>query len=122
MKIIGIEGLTNEQVDQEIARGGKFVMFTWVVSVLIMTFKRPSDVYFIRAGESSLGKALPFILISLVAGWWGFPFGLIYTPISIVQNLSGGKDVTSSLVSAARAPAAAARPAGPSTGAPLNPR
>lgn len=33
-------------------------------------------------------------MLSLLFGWWGFPFGLIYTPISLFQSLSGGKDIT----------------------------
>jgi len=33
-------------------------------------------------------------LISLLVGWWGFPWGLIYTPMTLIQNLGGGKDVT----------------------------
>jgi DNA-directed RNA polymerase subunit RPC12/RpoP len=29
------------------------------------------------------------LLISLVAGWWGFPWGLILTPVQITRNLVG---------------------------------
>ena len=35
-----------------------------------------------------------YTLVSLVFGWWGFPFGLIYTPMALITNLSGGRDVT----------------------------
>jgi hypothetical protein len=59
-----------------------------------MTFKRPSSIYFIRADENAVGKGLPFSLISLVAGWWGLPWGPIYTIRSFSNNFSGGKDVT----------------------------
>ena len=43
MKIIGVEGLTNEQVNDEVGRGGRFVMYQYCISVLVMTFKRPSS-------------------------------------------------------------------------------
>ncbi len=124
MKIIGMEGLTDEQIDAELRNGAKFVIFSYVISVLIMTYKRPTDVYFIRAGESAVGKALPFIAISLALGWWGFPFGLIYTPWSIVENLGGGKDVTSQLLASIgkTAPARAPMQAAAGGSAPLTPR
>jgi hypothetical protein len=28
-------------------------------------------------------------LLSLVAGWWGFPWGIIMTPVQIARNLAG---------------------------------
>jgi hypothetical protein len=94
MQILGVEGMTVEQVHRELSRGGKFVLFEYCISILILTFKRPSDIYFIRAGESAVAKSLQFTLLSLVAGWWGFPWGPIYTISSVVTNLGGGRDVT----------------------------
>lgn len=98
MQILGVEGLTVEQVHRELQRGGKFVLFEYCISVIILTFKRPSDIYFIRAGESAAMKSLQFTLLSLVAGWWGFPWGPIYTISSVVTNLGGGRDVTSDVM------------------------
>jgi hypothetical protein len=98
MQILGVEGMTVEQVHRELARGGKFVLFEYCISVIILTFKRPSDIYFIRAGESAAMKSLQFTLLSLVAGWWGFPWGPIYTISSVVTNLGGGRDVTSDVM------------------------
>lgn len=94
----GLEGLSVEQVQQEVARGGKFVTFSYAMSFLIITLKRSSNVYFIRAGENTFGKSLPYTILSMVLGWWGFPWGLIYTPMAIFQNLSGGNDVTALLL------------------------
>lgn len=90
----GIEGLTVEQVQEEVSRGGKFVHFTYCMSFLIITLKRPSEVHFIRAGQGTFGASLPYTILSLFLGWWGFPWGFIYTPMAIIQNLSGGTDVT----------------------------
>jgi hypothetical protein len=98
MQILGVEGMTVEQVHRELARGGKFVLFEYCISVIILTFKRPSDIYFIRAGESAAMKSLQFTALSLVAGWWGFPWGPIYTISSVVTNLGGGRDVTSDVM------------------------
>jgi hypothetical protein len=130
MAIQGLEGLSDAQIDAEIANGGKFVVYSYCISILVMTFKRPSDIFFLRAGESGVGKGMPYTLISLFAGWWGFPFGLIYTPMAIAQNLGGGKDVTQVLLASMKRPMPVRAAAGagggsmqpPNTGAPLNPR
>ena len=94
MKIRGIENLTNDELNFELQRGAKFVLYQYCVSALIITFKRGSDIYFLRPGESAVSKGLPFTFLSLVAGWWGIPWGPIYTIQSLVTNLRGGKDVT----------------------------
>lgn len=98
MQIKGIEGMTFNDVNYQVQNGAKFVIFQYCISILIMTFRRPSNVYFIPSGESAWTKSLPFCLISLVLGWWGFPWGLIYTPGSLITNLSGGKDVTGEIM------------------------
>jgi hypothetical protein len=94
MKILGIEGLNEEQLATEIQRGAKFVIYQYCISIVILTFRRPSDIYFIRAGETAVGKGLGFSLISLLLGWWGIPWGPIYTIGSFITNFGGGKDVT----------------------------
>jgi len=98
-KIVGTEGLTTDQVMEEVRRGGKFVYFPYVVSIVVLTFRRGSDIHFIRAGENAVVKGLPYTLLTLVAGWWGLPWGIIRTPIAIVNNLSGGIDVTQDVMS-----------------------
>ena len=94
MKIIGIEDLTTDQIHREIANGGKFVFYQYCVSAVLVTFKRTSNIYFLRGGQHSAAHGLPFTLISLVAGWWGIPWGPIYTVQSVWTNITGGRDVT----------------------------
>lgn len=72
-KIRGIESMRRGELDFELQRGAKFVLFQYCISVIILTFRRSSDIYFIRQGENALVKGLPFTLLSLVAGWWGIP-------------------------------------------------
>jgi len=110
-KIRGIEGTKHGEL--EIQRGGKFVLFQYCVSVVVLTFRRPSDIYFLRCGENPVVKGLPFTLVSLVAGWWGIPWGPIYTIQSIYNNSRGGKDVTQAVVQSLRAPATPAPPIAP---------
>lgn len=105
MQIKGVEGLTVGQVQDEVRQGAKFVVFSYAMSFLVVTLKRSSDVTFIRAGQSAFVASLPYTLLSMFLGWWGFPWGLIYTPMAIIENLGGGKDVTREVMAAFGAPA-----------------
>ena len=106
MRIVGAEGLSGQEIAMELERGGKFVIYQYCISILIMTFKRPSDIYFIRAGESAVVKGLGYTLLTLVMGWWGIPWGPIYSITSLVTNLSGGKDVTREILASLAPPPA----------------
>jgi len=94
MKIKNIDGLSAEDLQQEVKEGGKFIYFPFTVSLIVVTFKRTSGVYLVRGKENAVVKGLPFVLISFFFGWWGFPFGPKYTIDNIRTNLKGGKDVT----------------------------
>lgn len=108
MKIQGIEGMSPDQLRFEIQRGAKLVCYNYCISVIVMTFRRSSPVYFVPAGESTLSKGLPWTLLTLVMGWWGFPWGPIFSIQSLVVNLKGGKDVTAASASLAQNTAPAA--------------
>jgi hypothetical protein len=49
---------------------------------------------FLRANQDGAGHAIQYSLISLLFGWWGIPWGPIWTISTIVTNAGGGKDVT----------------------------
>jgi hypothetical protein len=100
MKIRGIEGLTVGQLSEEVRRGGRFVVFHYAVSVLVLSMKRPSAIYFIRTGESTGARSRWYTVASLLFGWWGFPFGPVFTITAVVHNVRGGKDVTAAVLSA----------------------
>jgi len=97
MDIAGLEGRTVNQLQNELKHGGKFVVYLWVVSLLIVTFKRPSKIHYIPPGESAFVRGLPYTLCSVLFGWWGIPWGILYTAQAILENTSGGKDVTAEL-------------------------
>ena len=94
MKIIGTEGMSPEELGKELARGGRFVIFEYCISILVMTFKQPSNIYYIRPGESAFFRGLGFSALSLLLGWWGIPWGPIYTIWAVAVNCRGGTDVT----------------------------
>lgn len=100
VQIKNLNGITTAELQDEIAAGGKFVMYQYCVSILILTFKRPSSIYFIRSNENALTSGLKYSFISLLFGWWGIPWGPIYTIGSFITNFKGGKDVTDGVVDA----------------------
>ncbi|WP_026258839.1 hypothetical protein [Uliginosibacterium gangwonense] len=99
-KINGIENMTVAQLNEELAKGGKFVVFDYCISVVVMSFKRSSDVYFVKAGEGSFKHGISFTLMTLFLGWWGFPWGLIYSIGALGTNLGGGRNVTQEVLAA----------------------
>lgn len=57
------------------------------MSILVMTFWRSTPNICCRS--CGLKKQLLGTLSSGILGWWGFPWGFIYTPIQICRNLGG---------------------------------
>ncbi len=100
MKIKGIEGMTGKELTMELQQGAKFVVFQYCISIVILTFKRPSAIFFVRANENAVAKGLIFSLISVLLGWWGIPWGPIHTIQSLTVNFGGGKDVTQEVLAA----------------------
>ena len=94
MRIEGINELGPAELVAEINRGGRFVFFEYCISLLIFTLRRPTPVVFLRADESGWLRGLPYTLLSVLFGWWGLPWGVIYTPLCLANNLAGGCDVT----------------------------
>jgi len=91
--IRGIGRMTIGEMRAEIKNGARFVAFEYVLS-FVVTRRKVSPVFFKRPGESVFSKSLPYNLITLILGWWSFPFGPANTIVAIRDNLRGGQDVT----------------------------
>ncbi len=100
MKIIGIEGMTVDELNDELERGGRFIMYEYCISVLVMTIKQSSNIYFVKGNQNPVSKGLGFSLLSMVMGWWGIPWGPIYTIWALHTNFTGGKNVTREVIDA----------------------
>jgi hypothetical protein len=98
--IVGAEGLTVGEVFREVGEGARFVVYQFCVSVFVMSFRNSSAIHFVREGERYWGPMLTMSGISLVAGWWGIPWGPIWTVTALANNLSGGKDITEEVMQA----------------------
>ncbi|HEV3040632.1 MAG TPA: hypothetical protein VHA33_22905 [Candidatus Angelobacter sp.] len=98
MAIVGLGNMSVDELNSELQRGAKFVVYYYCISLLVVTFRRGSAIHFIRPGESSVSKGWPWTLLTIALGWWGIPFGPIFSIQSIYVNLRGGKDVTHDVV------------------------
>jgi hypothetical protein len=99
MKVIGTEGLTNDEIHKAVERGAKFVAFQYCVSAILTTYKRSSSIYFVRPGHAALVPRIGYSLLSLFLGWWGVPWGPIYTVQVLWRNAIGGLDLTPEILS-----------------------
>jgi len=99
-EIKGIAGMTPQEITFEVNRGGKFIVYRFCFSALVLTVLTSTDIYFVRAGQSRMAKALPWIILTLLLGWWGIPWGPIRTVQAVWTNLHGGEDVTAAVASA----------------------
>ncbi|WP_051655938.1 MULTISPECIES: hypothetical protein [unclassified Bacteroides] len=81
------------ELEMDIARGGKFVIYTYTISLIAFTTRRPTDIYYIKSDEHAIGKGWPFLILSFFLGWWGIPWGPIYT-IQSIWYAFAGKNIT----------------------------
>ena len=99
VNIIGIENMTYAEIIKEIENGGRFVNFYYCFSIIIFTLKRPTNIYFLRSDESAFLKGIGPTFITILFGWWGIPFGIIYTIQCLIYNLGKDKDKTDEITS-----------------------
>lgn len=83
---------------KQIDAGARFVCFQCCISFLFVTVRRSSPAIFVAPGESLWRPALRYSLLSLAFGWWGIPWGPIYTLQSLWITLRGGRDVTAEML------------------------
>lgn len=98
-QIKGIENLSVSELNSELEKGGKFVVYTYVISLIVVSFKRSSDIYFIKSDQFPIRNGWPFLFISLIMGWWGIPWGPIYTFQAMFYAFAG-KNITDEVISA----------------------
>ena len=99
-KINGIENMTGLELTTELAKGARFVVYEYAISLLVITFYRSSNITFVKADENAVVKGLGFTFLTLFLGWWGIPWGPIRSVQALITNFKGGKDVTDRVVAA----------------------
>ena len=97
------------QVEEDVMRGGRFRVFVWNFSALIVSFRRASPLSYTRSTDVVGAKAWCWSIPSMILGWWGFPWGIIFTITSLYRNCHGGRDLTQEVLSATLGPERAAK-------------
>jgi hypothetical protein len=88
-------GSTPDRLANEIEKGARLVVYQYAWSALLISSLGPSKPVLIRPGMGDVRPGLRYILLTLAAGWWGVPWGPIYTIRALNRDLHGGIDVTS---------------------------
>jgi len=83
------------------APAGRWVAYEYCISLIAVTLRRTSRPIYLQPGQIAWVHGLPYVGISLLLGWWGLPWGVIYTPVTIFANLAGGCDITAQVRNAA---------------------
>jgi hypothetical protein len=97
VRIRGAEHLSPAQVASVLAEGGRLVLFEFCVSFVVVTLRCPSRVHLLRPGQVGALVSFPYTALTFLFGWWGLPWGIVHTPLVLVNNLCGGTDVTAQL-------------------------
>ena len=95
MKVVGLEDKTDKEIRELLNAGGKVVYFPYILSFILYTANNSSKLFYIAPNESAFSSyGYKYFLISLLFGWWGIPFGPIYTIGAFFTILFGGTDIT----------------------------
>jgi hypothetical protein len=91
-RIVGADGLSLQDVEEEVLAGARFVVFSTCVSMILVTQRRAGDVHFVRADDPFPKAGLRAMGLTLLLGWWGIPWGPFHTVGALATNLKGGPE------------------------------
>jgi len=94
IKKVKLPNMPRQQLKDELQSGTKIIVFQYCFSIFILSFKRPSPAFLVKVNESQWNLGIKYSLISFLFGWWGIPWGPIWTISTLFRNLKGGVDVT----------------------------
>src|SRR5687767_9038226 len=66
----------------------RFVIYPYVFSFVVVTFQRAFSGCWCRLHR--IPRWLAASLITSILGWLGIPFGILFTPLSLLQLARGG--------------------------------
>jgi DnaJ domain len=96
-EVIDSQSVFSERTDMEpiacsccakVTAQPRYVIFYEVKSFIFFTIRSPIQGIFCHSCAEK--KVLRSTIITYLLGWWGFPWGIIYSLFSIIHNLFGG--------------------------------
>jgi hypothetical protein len=96
---IAEEHRQNPDADQcelavSLQEGTRFVVYQYAIGAMFVAMLNVTDAKRIAPGQSRLVSGLPYVLSSVIGGWWSIPSGPIFTLRAVIGNLRGGIDVS----------------------------
>ncbi len=92
---------TLNELEDTINKGAKFIVYQYCISLIFaVTLRRFSPAILVSPNETEYISNLKrkYNRISLIFGWWCFPWGPIRTVQSLKVNKKGGVDVTDDIM------------------------
>ncbi len=90
--------LTNFELLTSLSRGAKIIQFQYCFSFIFLTLTRQSPLFLKNPKEGVGALGLKYAIISLLFGPWSIPWGPLRALQSLIIDLRGGRDMTSSVV------------------------
>ncbi|BCU75845.1 hypothetical protein [Luteolibacter sp. LG18] len=83
----------------EVMNGARFRTLPWVASMVVVTLHRDlGEPRKFAPGEWPTADLLKTTLTTALLGWWGLPFGPIYTLLALFYLWQGGRDRTTEVL------------------------
>jgi hypothetical protein len=98
MKLADLQGTPLSVIEQQVQQGARFVAYEYCISVIVLSVRRSSAVHYLRPDDGALMPGLRYSLLTLLAGWWGIPWGPLWTIRAVLVNFGGGQDITQEMM------------------------
>jgi hypothetical protein len=82
-----------KEFEESLESGSQYVVFGYVMSIIFYSFNKTSKIIVAKNKSELFLKSLPYILLTLLLGWWSF-YGFLYTFKTLYTNFMGGTDVS----------------------------
>jgi len=95
LKIIGASTLSAQELYDALEKQEAYcVKFQFCISCFYITFKRDSKLFYIPKDKKRIFFHWPYTVITLLFGWWGIPWGPIWSAQVLSANASGSEDLS----------------------------
>lgn len=99
LKFVSKEPSSLEELHFHIERGARFICYQYCISILFaVTLRRYSPAILVASDSDTEAICRKYNWLSLLFGWWGVPWGPIYTLRSLSLNKMGGIDFTEDIL------------------------
>jgi hypothetical protein len=87
-----------EQIRAQVEAGGRFVVYSYCISLIAVALTKLSPAILILSEESHKRHRNKYNLLTALFGWWAFPYGPFRSVEIIRSNNKGGFDVTEDIM------------------------